>query len=351
MRDDDSGDGDNDFSNSGSDDGKAVDSDDEVQERIESTRSTSTAVSTLSDIFSAPTNIMFRDGGFQGARNSAKENRKWLLVNVQNDADFACHALNRDVWRDELVINMVQEGFVFWQTSDCDVDGITYCQRYSVHGFPHIAILDPRTGRSMWKKEGWTQVNPLLASDFAQILSDFSSRHSFDQPPRAIPRRPEAGNSNGVASNKRPIESLTEDEQLQAAIAASMNEEKGAENMHIDLTEDDCNDEKDDSSSQEDKKPSFNDILKSIEVGDEPKTGPRIQFRLPDGKRIVRRFNADDKVLIIYAFIMQKVEDASSCTSFQLKAGFPPSDLLSKKENSISECDLSGAAVNVSWVD
>ena len=109
MRDDDSGDGDNDFSNSGSDDGKAVDSDDEVQERIESTRSTSTAVSTLSDIFSAPTNIMFRDGGFQGARNSAKENRKWLLVNVQNDADFACHALNRDVWRDELVINMVQE--------------------------------------------------------------------------------------------------------------------------------------------------------------------------------------------------------------------------------------------------
>ena len=64
---------------------------------------------TLSDIFSPPRHLMYTDGGFQGARTAAKEQKKWLLVNIQTDTDFACHALNRDVWRDDLVINMVQD--------------------------------------------------------------------------------------------------------------------------------------------------------------------------------------------------------------------------------------------------
>lgn len=69
----------------------------------------------LSTMFAAPTHLMHRAGGFQGARNVAKDARRWLLVNIQSDSDFACHALNRDVWRDELVENLVREGFIFWQ--------------------------------------------------------------------------------------------------------------------------------------------------------------------------------------------------------------------------------------------
>jgi len=46
----------------------------------------------------------------------AKDSRRWLLVNLQSDSDFACHALNRDVWRDELCENLVREGFIFWQS-------------------------------------------------------------------------------------------------------------------------------------------------------------------------------------------------------------------------------------------
>ena len=55
-----------------------------------------------------------------GAKNFAKDARRWLLVNIQSDDDFACHALNRDVWRDELVENLVREGFILWQAvSNC----------------------------------------------------------------------------------------------------------------------------------------------------------------------------------------------------------------------------------------
>ncbi len=84
----------------------------------------------LADMFAAPSHLIHRGGGFQGARNVAKDSRRWLLVNLQCDADFACHALNRDVWRDELVENLVREGFVFWQDVNSTPDGRTYEQRY-----------------------------------------------------------------------------------------------------------------------------------------------------------------------------------------------------------------------------
>ena len=69
----------------------------------------------LSDMFAAPMHLMHRAGGFQGARTTAKDSKRWLLVNLQRDAEFACHALNRDVWRDELIENLIREGFIFWQ--------------------------------------------------------------------------------------------------------------------------------------------------------------------------------------------------------------------------------------------
>ena len=69
----------------------------------------------LDDLFAPPTNFMFQ-GGFQGARAVAKDAKRWLLVNIQQDASFASHALNRDVWRNDLVENLVREGFIFFQT-------------------------------------------------------------------------------------------------------------------------------------------------------------------------------------------------------------------------------------------
>jgi hypothetical protein len=69
----------------------------------------------LSDMFAPPVHLIHRAGGFQGARAMAKDTKRWLLINIQRDAEFACHALNRDVWRDELIENLIREGFIFWQ--------------------------------------------------------------------------------------------------------------------------------------------------------------------------------------------------------------------------------------------
>lgn len=73
------------------------------------------SVARLDDLFASPSHLIHKAGGFQGARTMAKDSRRWLLVNIQKDAEFSSHALNRDVWRDELVENLIREGFIFWQ--------------------------------------------------------------------------------------------------------------------------------------------------------------------------------------------------------------------------------------------
>jgi hypothetical protein len=92
-------------------DDDAFDDDDDVIQDI-----STPVVSGLQGMFSPPTHLMHTAGGFQGARSMAKDVRRWLLVNIQRDSEFSSHALNRDVWRDDLVENLIREGFMFWQT-------------------------------------------------------------------------------------------------------------------------------------------------------------------------------------------------------------------------------------------
>ena len=42
---------------------------------------------------------------------------KWLIVNVQNVKEFSCQILNRDVWSNHAVKDLIKNRFVFWQVS------------------------------------------------------------------------------------------------------------------------------------------------------------------------------------------------------------------------------------------
>lgn len=103
---------DEDFKESAMDESNDDGNDDDVDSTSEEQKS----IERLADMFSPPKNLIFDQGGFEGARAMAKDSKRWLLVNIQRDSEFASHALNRDVWRDELVENLVREGFIFWQT-------------------------------------------------------------------------------------------------------------------------------------------------------------------------------------------------------------------------------------------
>lgn len=68
----------------------------------------------LEDLFRPPCDILFL-GSFLEARDHAKNLNRWLLVNVQNPQEFCCQVLNRDVWSNEQIQEIIKDHFVLWQ--------------------------------------------------------------------------------------------------------------------------------------------------------------------------------------------------------------------------------------------
>lgn len=186
---------------------------------------------------------------------------------------------------------------------DSNAEGRTYVERYNVSDFPHIGIIDPRTGRLLWRREGWTQQNPMTADRFAELVMDFCSRNTFDRPPQA-PKPPGAeGKRTPVPSSLgiTPVTEMSEDEQMQAALRASMEDvtdHVGGEEV-VQASEEVADAKFAASPSSG---PTMLDSFLSLDLPEEPSSGPRLQFRTPDGKRCVRRFSGDDTVKSIYAY-------------------------------------------------
>ena len=115
MGEDDDGEQDYQYDDADDDDDDDVDMQQADDDDDDDERPSAATAPRLSDMFAAPHHLLYRAGGFQGARQMAKDSKRWLLVNLQRDSEFSCHALNRDVWRNDLVENLIREGFIFWQ--------------------------------------------------------------------------------------------------------------------------------------------------------------------------------------------------------------------------------------------
>ncbi|EZA50683.1 hypothetical protein DMN91_003974 [Ooceraea biroi] len=129
----------------------------------------------LEDLFRPPCDILFL-GSFMEARDHAKNLNRWLLVNVQNPQEFCCQVLNRDVWPNEQIQEIVKDHFVLWQVLSNTSDGRRYIDFYNVVEYPYLAIVDPRTGECMKTYSNITVDN--LMSDLNDMLSTHASPES-----------------------------------------------------------------------------------------------------------------------------------------------------------------------------
>jgi ataxin-3 len=74
----------------------------------------------------------------------------------------------------------------------------------------------------------------------------------------------------------------------------------------------------------------------------------RIQFRLPDGGRAVRRFLSSDNVAMLYAYIEDRCPGQGRL--LELRAGFPPKDLTSRKRETMTEANMANETVQARYV-
>ncbi|KAL3478211.1 hypothetical protein BJX99DRAFT_224819 [Aspergillus californicus] len=279
---------------------------------------TSNKTNLLAEMFRPPFEIMSRLP-WDSAREEGREHEKWLLVNIQDSSVFDCQTLNRDLWKNEGVKETIREHFIFLQYTKDDPRAAPYIQYYFQgsdvsDNYPHIAIVDPRTGEQMKTWSGPPVVKP---PEFLIQIHEFLDRYSLNHNVRnPVPRRkPEA--------KEKTIDAMTEEEMLELAMKNSLGADAAQARRMADpddLTRsfDDVKgkgkavDEGDISMDETDEAGTGGaeaSVFSSI-FGDRPHTEPpadpatttRIQFRHPTG-RIIRRFALNDPVRRIYEWL------------------------------------------------
>jgi len=315
----------------------------------------------LARLFAPPWELMF-NASWDEARDEGKAEKKWLLVNIQNEKVFDCQVLNRDVWKNEGIMETVRENFVFLQYSKDDPRGDQYCQYYFQQSeiedeYPHVAIVDPRTGEQV---KLWSRKMP-SAAEFLMQLHEFLDRYSLE----SNARNPVAKRRSEVKKEK-PVEMLTEEEQMERAIQESMGGAAGAAQPAESLQAPD-QDPDDLTRSIGDLKgkgvgtaeaPTNGSAVKSPfasipsdRLHEEPSQGPnvtRIQIRHPEG-RIVRRFELSDPVQRIYEYLKASPVDGKEGVEFELVA--MGKNLMDAREQTIEDAGLKMGTVMVEFIE
>jgi len=337
----------------------------------------------LSELFKVPYDIIF-NGSFQEAREKAKQDSKWLLVNIQEPSEFSCQVLNRDLWKNKDVKDLIKQNFVFIQYPITSREGQQYKQFYPFNEYPHISLVDPRTGERV---KVWNEV--VKADDFVSQLLEFMIANNLNS---SKPLKTDTSNEK-ISTNIKSYDTMTEDEQIRAAIEMSMKDQNKYKNDEPITIDDDDDDEyygdfveedefestnnsqlddnedieirSDSKGKKEENKDSnsfeidpslskdelcekFHGRIKAI-VNPEPTSGNTtyIQFRLPDGKRMVRSFLVDDKVLALFEYIKGSIPEAKE-QPFDL-LNFRES-LIDKINQTIHEANLEDSAISVSYI-
>ncbi|KAJ1988537.1 UBX domain protein Ubx2 [Dimargaris cristalligena] len=349
----------------------------------------------LAELFRPPFDLI-QNLPFDQARGLAKSQRKWILVNIQKVSEFACQVLNRDIWSDATVKEIVRVNFVFLQLGHESDEGSRYINFYPVRKYPHVAIIDPRTGERVRE---WND-NITSAAEFAEDVTQFLGLNAYGGSQPIIsqqskrPRRPDPSHQT------RDISAMTEEEQIQAAIAASMAKEhqptsspspppstietasmtppspttpasasesnmpaepstpsskdigKAGSESHThnhpnpgDAQDDD--DEDQDRSGQNQLEAIYHSIQanEGTEPGaNAPEATTRVQFRLPNGSRVVRRFRTDTPVRDLVAFVKAKVPEANEHI---VNIQYHRENLLDKLDQTVAEAGLQNASITV----
>ncbi|CAE7900123.1 PDE6D [Symbiodinium necroappetens] len=218
----------------------------------------------------------------------AKGEGKWVLVNIQQAEVFASHTLNRDVWSDDTIKDIITGSFLFWQRDDKSAEGDQFCHYHQCgHQLPHICVIDPRTGRRVknWDGRKWVESHAA-----AEYLFGFLDQFSMSRSPPSM--------SPTASPVMHPKASPPDPSQIRL---------HGLDDMEVEGVE-----------AKEEPVPV---------LPEEPAEGVehlKVSLRLPSGQRVARRFRPDDtleQMFVVAAALTDKpTEKVDLATQFPTRS-------------------------------
>jgi thioredoxin-related protein len=321
----------------------------------------------LADLFRPPFDLI-SPLPFSAARDEGKDTEKWILVNVQDASIFDCQVLNRDIWKNESIKETIKEHFIFLQYPKEDPRGQEYINYYFSamrdhdDAYPHIAIVDPRTGEQV---KTWSGSPGPKASDFLMDLHEFLDRYSLKME-RKNPVQAKR------KDKKKDIAQMSEEEMLQMAmqnsVATSSTQKEedpdaltkasdststagpsGADAMDTDDAEANQSNGKTETATKDTPFSRISATSPHEEpTSTDPKETTRVQFRYSGG-RVVRRFSINDSVSRIYEWLKASPFDEHAGQDFELIS--MGKNLIDVLESSIAEAGLKNGTVMVEFIE
>ena len=326
----------------------------------------STKSNLLADLFRPPFDLIVQLS-WSGAREEGKLNERWIMINVQDPSIFDCQVLNRDIWKNPSIRDTIKEHFIFLQYNKNDQRGQEYINYYfsamrdSDDAYPHIAIVDPRTGEQV---KVWSGSPAPKAADFLMDLHEFLDRYSLKMEKKnpVQTKRKES---------KKNVAQMSEEEMLEMALQNSLANGAGLKDEDPDALTKPSGEvhgkgkapvgvgtpSSDDLSPADDeevvaKDTPFSKISSNAPHAEptstDPKETTRIQFRYSGG-RIVRRFLISDPVRRIYEWLKASPLEGMEGPGFQLIS--MGKNLIDMLDVPISEAGLQSGTVMVEFID
>ncbi|KAI4728388.1 hypothetical protein E4T49_03747 [Aureobasidium sp. EXF-10728] len=321
----------------------------------------------LAELFRPPTDLI-SPLSFQDARDEGKEDEKWIIVNVQDPSIFDCQVLNRDIWKNSQIKETIQENFIFLQYSKDDPRGTQYVQYYfqnrdSDDAYPHIAIVDPRTGEQV---KIWSGAPVPKPADFLMDLHEFLDRYSL----KAFAKNPVA--TRKPEKKSKDVDRMSEEEMLEMAMQNSLQQGgaaikdddpdaltkadsskgKGAavDPDAMDITDTGVpieNAETEPSASQAGPFAQIASDKPHTEPTD-PASSTRIQFRYSGGRQI-RRFGLQEEVRRMYEWLKASPVEGKQGVDFELV--FMGRNLIEALDQTIEEAGLKNGSVMIEFLE
>lgn len=279
----------------------------------------------LQECFRPPLDLMFR-GSLGSAREAGTVKNKWILVDVQNNNELSCLNLNRDLWTNPTVKDIVKAHFIFWKVYHDSSEGTKFVQFYHVTRFPHVSIIDPRTGELVKSWPASIDHNSFCDSVLQFVCDQPTPDGTVDT---SSLQKDEASESSDMGDDESPKMSESPVKQLETNNdSPKMMEESSTS-----------------SPAKKEEPPQMEVDIESYEqyLGKDTDHLAEIMIRFPDGTSDKFKFPCDSKMKALFLFLTSKgygLKEYNYVTTYprRLISTVPSNETL--QEHNLSRCQI-----------
>lgn len=115
------------------------------------------------------------------AREVGMREGRWIMIDIQDYTTIKLHFMNRDIWNDMKILDVLREKFIFLQWRRKEYDASEYIGYYFPDhklqsAYPHITIVDPKTCEQLRLWSGYVP----KPTDFLSDLHAFLDRYGLN---------------------------------------------------------------------------------------------------------------------------------------------------------------------------